>query len=213
MVCREKGKNANKKRMATVGVVFTMEPRPRTPEEVVASLFDGERGMSPRKGSEDKRVWASLLTSKDAFVQEMVAEVNRQDSGRQKIHAVLSDGKRALQLPMGNAMPGAVVIFDLILAVEKVWAVGYVFHPEGSPEAKEFVRERTLRILKGGVGQVVKGLRQIATKCRLRRFREADIAEPGCLSAPGAGRECAMTSIWPRDYPSLAAVWKGRART
>jgi len=35
---------------------------------------------------------------------------------------------------------------------------------EGTPEAEEYVRERTLRILRGGVSQVVKGLRQTVTK-------------------------------------------------
>ena len=42
-----------------------------------------------------------------------------------------------------------------------------MFHPEGSSEAEAWVRERALRILKGQVSQVVKGLRQTVTKRRL----------------------------------------------
>ncbi len=43
VVRRGKGEKANKKRMATVAAVFTQEPRPRTPEEVVANLLDPPR--------------------------------------------------------------------------------------------------------------------------------------------------------------------------
>jgi hypothetical protein len=42
-----------------------------------------------------------------------------------------------------------------------------VLHPEGSREAETFVYQRGERILNGQVSQVVKGLRQIATKRRL----------------------------------------------
>jgi hypothetical protein len=42
-----------------------------------------------------------------------------------------------------------------------------VFHAEGSLEADLWVLERTLRILSGDAGQVVKGLRQSVTKRRL----------------------------------------------
>ncbi len=49
-------------------------------------------------------------------------------------------------------------------ALEKLWKAAYVFHAEGSLEAELWVMHRTLRILSGEVGQVVKGLRQSITK-------------------------------------------------
>ena len=49
-------------------------------------------------------------------------------------------------------------------ALEKLWKAAYVFHAEGSLEADLWVMDRTLRILEGDVGQVVKGLRQSITK-------------------------------------------------
>ena len=52
-------------------------------------------------------------------------------------------------------------------ALEKLWKAAYVFHAEGSLEADLWVLDRTLRILSGGVGQVVKGLRQSITLWRL----------------------------------------------
>lgn len=50
---------------------------------------------------------------------------------------------------------------------EKCWKAAHALHPEGSPEATAFVRERAGRILRGEVSQVVKGLRQMVTKRRL----------------------------------------------
>jgi hypothetical protein len=49
-------------------------------------------------------------------------------------------------------------------ALEKLWKAAYVFHAEGSLAADLWVLERTLRILFGEVGQVVKGIRQSITK-------------------------------------------------
>jgi len=56
------------------------------------------------------------------------------------------------------------LILDLIHALEKLWKAAYVFHAEGSLEADLWVLDRTLRILLGDVGQVVKGIRQSITK-------------------------------------------------
>jgi hypothetical protein len=41
--------------------------------------------------------------------------------------------------------------------LEKPWRAAYVFHAEESLEADLWVLDRTLRILFGEVGQVVKG--------------------------------------------------------
>ena len=49
-------------------------------------------------------------------------------------------------------------------ALEKLWKVAYCFYPEGSEEATAWVKERTLWVLNGKVSQVVKGMRNRATK-------------------------------------------------
>jgi hypothetical protein len=58
-------------------------------------------------------------------------------------------------------------VLDLLHVLEKLWKVGHALHPEGSPEAEAFARQRTERILCGMTGQVVKGLRQTITKRHL----------------------------------------------
>ena len=151
--------------MATVAAVFTQHPRVRRPEEVVESLFDDTpQQKKPRSRPEHKRVWASIEKGKDAVIQEMVAEMDARDPEGAKLRVAVTDGERALQTRVKKSMPGIVLILDLLHALEYVWKAAYAFHAEGSDEATEWVRKRALMILKGNVSQVVKGMRQSATK-------------------------------------------------
>jgi hypothetical protein len=173
-----RGEKRNKKRMSTVGTVFTQKPNLRTPEAVVESLFAESAKPHPSKSyhrPEQKRVWASLLLGKDAFIAQVQAEMQRRDPKHQKSWVVVTDGERALQRKVAATLPGIELVLDLLHVLEKLWVVSYVFHPEGSPEAREFVKERILRILRGEVSQVVKGLRQMATKRKLRGQRRTTV--------------------------------------
>ena len=75
----------------------------------------------------------------------------------------LSDGERALQILVERTL-GVTSILDLLHVLEKLWKAAYIFHAEGSLEAELWVMDRTLRVLSGQSGQVVKGLRQSITK-------------------------------------------------
>ncbi len=162
-----KGQKANKKRMATVAAVFTRMPWVRTPQQVVESLFRISRPspedtpVPPRP--EHKRVWASLLKSKTAVIQEVAEEMEHRDPSASKTRVALTDGERALQIRVDRKLK-VTLILDLMHALEKLWKAAYVFHAEGSLEAELWVLDRTLRILLGDVGQVVKGIRQSITK-------------------------------------------------
>ncbi len=163
-----KGQKANKKRMATVAAVFTRAPWVRTPQQVVENLFPtcrrtpDDAPTPPRP--ENKRVWASLLKGKTAVIQEVAEEMERRDpSGSSKTHLALTDGERALQIRVNRTL-SVTLILDLMHVLEKLWKAAYVFHAEGSLDADLWVLDRTLRILFGDVGQVVKGIRQSITK-------------------------------------------------
>ena len=180
VVRRKVGKKANKKRMATVATVFTQQHRPRTPEEVVERLFrEGPRVQrdSPetRSPPEHKRVWASVKQSKAEVFGEVVAEVERRDPDRRKKLVLLMDGERALQQRLAKLLPRGVEILDLMHVLERLWKAAYCFHEQGSPEAREWVRARTLRLLQGGVSGVMQGLKQSATKRGLSKSERKPI--------------------------------------
>ena len=161
-----KGQKANKKRMATVATVFTRAPWVRTPQQVLESLFPTSRrtsGKSMPPRPENKRVWASLLKGKTAVIREVAEEMDRRDRSRSLTRVALTDGERALQIRVKLKL-NVTLILDLMHVLEKLWKAAYVLHAEGSLEADLWVLDRTLRILFGEVGQVVKGIRQTITK-------------------------------------------------
>lgn len=101
----------------------------------------------------------------------MRQEVRRRDPRHRKTWVTVTDGERGLQRRVCEIFQDVVLVLDLLHVLEKLWAAAYTLHPEGSRQAEVFVRERALRILRGGVSQVVKGLRQTVTKRRLRGER------------------------------------------
>ena len=171
-VRRGKGEKAQKKKMATVAAVYTQRPRVRTPEDVVASLFDPRQEQDKARTKtfkrQGKRVWASLQAGKDSFIGDVKAEMDRRDIDGQKLRVVVTDGERALQLRVLRTMRGVVLVLDFVHVLEKLWIVGHGLYGEGSKGAVEYVRERALRILRGQASQVVKGIRQSITKRKLK---------------------------------------------
>ena len=171
-----RGEKANKKKMATVAAVYTTEPRVRTPDEVLDSLFRPElkvvagdkESKSQRQKPEQKRVWASLRKSKDDVIQEVGVEMHARDPKHLKKHVVVTDGERALQHRVIEHISGVLLILDFFHVLERLWTIAHVFHKEGSLEALEFARYYAGRLLHGQVSQVVKGIGQKATKSGIK---------------------------------------------
>jgi hypothetical protein len=188
-VRRKRGDKKHKKRLATVATVRTQQRRVRTPEEVTDSLFrTAPRPKPPRVRRkpappvEHKRVWADLLQSKDEVIAEVVQEVKRVDPDGSKTHVALCDGERALQkriLPaLVAVVPTVVLVLDLLHALEKLWQVAHGFYPEGSEEeATAWMREQTLRLLRGQVSGVIKGMRHRATRLGLNGSKRRTVDE------------------------------------
>jgi len=181
---RKKGEKANKKQMATLGCVYTVDPKHRTAEDVVEALFrerpvctavasGNQSNKSPEPVARHKRVWSSLTYELgDLYVDAetevftwMASEVDARRRDGQPL-LCLMDGQRSLWASCAAHFPRSDVIeiLDLLHATEYVWNAAYLFHAEGSDAASAFVRDRVLRILRGEVGYVVGGLRQMATK-------------------------------------------------
>ena len=163
------------KQMATVAAVYTVKPRPRTPEEVVESLFKDpakpkavdRQEKSPEARPEHKRVWASLDDGKEAVIRQAGAEVERRNPDGAKKPVAITDGERALQKRVRRFLPKLLLILDLLHVLDKLWKVAHVFcggGKENAPVREAWVRKQTLRILKGEVSQVVRGIRQSVTK-------------------------------------------------
>jgi hypothetical protein len=81
------------------------------------------------------------------------------------------DGQNSLWTARQTYLPedeNVVEILDLLHVTPRLWEAAYLFYPEASAEAAQFVRERLSGILRGKAGYVVGGMRQMGTKHKLR---------------------------------------------
>jgi hypothetical protein len=176
---RGKGEKANKKRMAAVGAVYTIEPFARTADEVIDEVMRKKAaGRRPRPAH--KRVRAELLVGKVALFLWLADEVIRRNPRGSRPLVFLSDGERALHDRQGEFLPeDAVCILDLFHVMERLWKAAWCFFEEASQkrEAHEWVEKHLRMLLEGKARYVISGLNQMKTKRELRGTRRKTIEE------------------------------------
>ena len=180
-----KGQKKNKKKMACIGAVYSVDRHVRTPEELVQTLFrDEDRPrLTPPKATQ-KRYWASLsrtvgvraVGGGDATPVEICGQTEvfehlrddialRRQPGQTLVH--LSDGQVSLETDRDKHFPRdaqTVDILDLLHVLPRLWDAAHLFHKEASPAAIAFVRHRLLRVLQGQAKSVIADLRSQGTK-------------------------------------------------
>lgn len=167
-VRRRKGEKANKKQMAAVGAVYSIAPFVRTADDVIDELARRERAAD-RPRPQHKHVWAELtqvfegeeLNGKEWLFAQLACEVHVRDPARLKPLVCLMDGEVALWELQSACLGRAVGILDLFHVLERLWAVAYCFHAEGSDAAEAFVTHRLRMLLDGKVGYMIGGLRRL----------------------------------------------------
>ncbi len=167
---RGKGEKANKKRMAAVGAVYTMEAFPRTADDVVDEVCRRE-ATRRRPRPQNKHVRAELLVGKVALFLWLADEVLRRDPEGTKPVVFLSDGERALQEHQGAFLPeGVICVLDLYHVLEHLWKAAWCFFNERTEKewAEAWVEAKLRTLLEGRVGSVIRGLRVLATRRGLR---------------------------------------------
>jgi hypothetical protein len=172
---RGKGEKANKKQMAYVGAVYSIDRFPRSPSDVVDELCRKQRAEE-RPEPQNKQVWAEMTrclddsgaTGRERLFVELAIACKDRDPERQKTLVCLLDGERALWQMAGEWLPHAVGVLDLFHVLERLWTAAHCFHAEGSPEAAAFVSHRLTMLLEGKVGYVIGGLRRLRDDHRLK---------------------------------------------
>lgn len=180
VVRRGKGEKGHQKKMAVVATVYTQQPRLRSPEAVIASLLANRPRPADDLGSaqrrpEHTRVGASVTKGKAGMMREVIQERRRRDPDHLKPWVVLTAGERALQQTVRRRLRGIPLGLDVHHVLEKLWGAAYAFHAEGSTQAVAWVQERAWRLRHGEVSLVVQGMRQRATKRRLRGQRRKTV--------------------------------------
>ena len=174
-----KGEKPNRKRMAEVATVYTIEQWPRTIADVLPGVHDKRDKAERRPRPTNKRVWASIVHSPQRVIDDAFAEALRRDPDRLRRWVVLVDGNSdqltRIRRAARNAGVEITIVLDLVHVIEYLWRAAYVFQAEGSDEAEKWVEARLLALLNGrSGGEVAKSLRAMIKSYEL----DADAAKP-----------------------------------
>ena len=176
---RGKGEKAQKKQMAYVGAVYTIDRFPRTAEEIVDELLRKQR-VKDRPSPQHKHVRAEmtrpgeglrepvLLHGPSYLFASLALECQARDPGRNKALICLMDGERQFWDLQQEWLPRAVQILDIFHVNQRLWTAAYCFHPENSPAAERFVEHHLRLLLQGRVDTVIRSFRQLLSTRQLR---------------------------------------------
>ena len=189
------GPKPDRKRMATVGAVYSVDRFVRTPEEVLEALFHDPKKPRPETLPERPRPqhkWTYARLDDDPKQPEPVngqaatfgwldEQLRRRLARRRtRVEVVcLMDGQESLWT-MKERMQldiRTVDILDLLHVTSRIWTAARLFHPRDDKAAEKFVREQTRRILRGKVGTVIHSLRARATRRGLSNAAKSSLEE------------------------------------
>jgi hypothetical protein len=148
---------------------------------VMYTLKRGEDGKL--HGPINKKLYATFAGRKAAALWAR-AEATKRGFGPDttKIVQIVLDGAKSLKHNLKKLFPKAIFTLDVCHVVERLWALGRLFHKEGSEELKAWVEELKALVYAG------------KTKKLLKRLEKLLEQEP--LHGPGTkGRRQALTKL------------------
>jgi hypothetical protein len=189
-------KRPGNRRMATVTSVYTVAPYVRTAEQIVAALFREKDEADPaskkdkrrRPQPQNKHTSAHFPTTmrddgvevRISGIHEGMAWLGEQVITRHKqwqLLLLLMDGQESLwdvaKLQFANDTQ-LVEILDIIHVSTYVWEASALFH-KSHDQRTAFTRDRLLRILRGDVSGVIRGLRRMGSLAKLQGEKLKDL--------------------------------------
>ncbi len=183
------GEKRQKKKEALVGVSYTVDAKPRSPEALAELLVEPEaaRTRQQREGATDDapraqqvRRLASLVRTKQAVMALIKADAERRDPQHRQPLVVLLDGALGLwylATKLFKAWKRVTCVLDIMHVVGYLWSAANALCGEASKAGKHWVQQKLTAILRGRVGDVIGGLRHILTKQQLRQSVRETLAK------------------------------------
>lgn len=226
-----RGPKPDRKRMATVGAVYSVDRFVRTPQQVLEALFHDPQAARPddlpqRPRPQHKRTYARLDDDPDLPHDQPVngaaatfgwldQQVHKRLATRDmpvEIVCVM-DGQPSLwelKQQFQSDLP-TVEILDLLHVTPRLWKAAHLFHPGDLPAAEAFVREQTGKILQGGVKSVIHSLRSRATRRRLSAAQHRSL-EVICKYFAKNRHRMRYDEYLRHGYPIASGVIEGACR-
>lgn len=179
---RKAGKRLGKKQMAYVGAVYSVDPFPRTAEEVIDEVRRRKR-VQERPEPQHKHVWAQMtrwvegepLPAAPSLFLEMAVECFFRNPADKKRVICVMDGERSLWNLQEEWFSRAIGILDIFHVMKRLWEVADCLYAEGSPEAERSVTHYLRMLLEGQVGYVLRSFRQLIPKYDLKGQRKKTV--------------------------------------
>lgn len=223
------GPKPDRKRMATVGAVYSVDRFVRTPAEVLQALFREPSEPLPADAPQRPRPqhkWTYARLDDDPHQAEPIhglaatfGWLNEQIRARLKRRrkpvtiVCLMDGQNALwsmKQRIQQDLP-TVDILDLLHVTSRLWQAARLFHPRDPQAAETFMREQTGRILHGEVKTVIHSLRARATRRGLSTGNKSQL-ETICEYFANNAERMQYGEYLRQGYPIASGVIEGACR-
>jgi hypothetical protein len=174
------GEKRQQKKAALVGVCYTVEAKPRSPEALAALLVEPEaaRARQRREDTTDEvlraqqvRRVASLGRTKPQVMECLKADAERRAPQHRQPLVVRLDGALGLwhlATKLFQAWRRVTCVLDILHVVSYLWSAANALCGEPSQAGQHWVQQQLTALLRGRVGDVIGGLRHILTKPHLR---------------------------------------------
>jgi hypothetical protein len=223
------GPKPDRKRMATVGAVYSVDRFVRTPEQVLEALFhDPDEPPSPdapqRPRPQHKWTYARLdddpqqpeaVNGRSATFGWLDKQIRARLKRRRKRVPIvcLMDGQESLWSMKDQTQSDLVTvdILDLLHVTPRLWTAAKLFHPQDESSAEAFVREQVRRILDGQVKTVIHSLRARATRRGLSEKKKAKL-EVICNYFAKNAKRMRYHEYLRQGYPIASGVIEGACR-
>jgi hypothetical protein len=196
-----RGEKANRKRMAEVAAVYTVEPVVRSPADVMASHDDG-----PKEAPKAKGKWLTASVADDAadVIAKAFSEAERRDPGHSHVWVALVDGNNhqidRIRAEAKRRDVDLTIVCDFVHVLEYLWSAAWCFFAEGDRAAEQWVGAKALEVLEGRAGLVAAAIKRKATTLGLEpnKRKNADICAAYLLAkAPYLDYPNALARGWP----------------
>jgi hypothetical protein len=186
----EKGPKPNRKKMAIVGAAYSVEPRVRTPQSVLDSLFrvpsdpSAAKPDTPQARPVDKHLRARLTvempespargSATDQIFEWLRTQVTQRQPTSSVPVIVLMDGQPSLWQAAQTYLPqsNAIEILDLLHVTSRIWQVVPFWDKAHSDEALLAVKVYVSLILQGQVDVIITVWRLLADSGTLKPKQE-----------------------------------------
>ena len=166
-----KGEKQPKKKMATVGTVYSLEE------------------ALEESSSKHKEVFATLSGGKERGFSRLRERALQRGLESSSKGVFLADGEKALWKLKEQYFPELEGILDWYHVSEHLWKAAYLFLAGGAPEAEAWVEEKEAQVKAGRVGYVIGGLKQMVTKAsrlKTKKSRKELLKISGYFERDGA---------------------------